>query len=107
MSRTKKEFVDLVGRTLTGHIAKTKKPIQTGWAAFRAIHQPTPEQEQLLRHAYFAGAQHLYACIMAGIDPSHDVTKDDLQMMENVHNELQAFYEEMKKLLIDQPGGSA
>lgn len=54
-----------------------------------------PEQTEMMREAFFAGAQHLFASIMGVLSSDDDdVTDADEQRMENIHNELGRFIDD-------------
>lgn len=52
---------------------------------------PTPAAAEDLRYAFFAGAQHLYGVLMSVMDEGREPTKRDLERMEKVHDELDAW----------------
>lgn len=70
------------------------KIIEAGFALMRmqAI-SPTAPQIQVdeMRFAYMAGAQHVFASMMSGLDPDHDPTPADMRRMALIANELDAF----------------
>lgn len=51
-----------------------------------------PEQIEALRNAFFAGAHHLFACLVAVLDPtSPEPTAADLEKMDAIEAELTDF----------------
>lgn len=70
------------------------KLIEVGWAAMRFYVLPTDApatQIDEMRKAFFMGAQHLYASIMAVMDEDREPTDADMNRMSLIHNELEAF----------------
>ena len=57
-----------------------------------------PEQTEMMREAFFAGAQHLFASVMGMFDSDDDVTDADERRMENIHNELGRFIDDFAVL---------
>jgi hypothetical protein len=89
-------------------LADEGKIIAGGFAALRLAIVPadaSAAQVNDLRIAYFAGAQHLYASMMATLDPGDDPTPADLQRMSLIDAELRAFAQEMQ--LRTAPTGAA
>lgn len=56
-----------------------------------AMQGATPEEVTRARAIYMAGAQHLFASLMAALDPDSDPTPKDLMRMSLIAAELQAF----------------
>jgi hypothetical protein len=84
------------------------KLIEAGWAAFQAIMLAggvPPDQRELLRNAFFSGAQHTFHSIMGVLDAGEEITASDLRRMDLVDKELTTFYDQMKLLLIDKAQG--
>jgi hypothetical protein len=70
------------------------KIIEAGWIGLRAMAVPADApaiQIEEMRNAFFAGAQHLYACIMRTMDPGEEPTDADMARLDKIHDELQAF----------------
>lgn len=70
------------------------KLIEVGWATMRLLVLPpdAPDvQISEMRKAFFMGAQHLYASIMGILEPGAEPTDKDLDRMQLIHNELEAF----------------
>jgi hypothetical protein len=83
--------------------------VEAGFATMCvAILPPDLTQDQVsdMRLAYMAGAQHLFASIMACLDPGSEPTLDDMRRMTLIDKELRAFHAEMK-LRLAKVGGSA
>lgn len=79
---------------LSRKLADDGRLIESGWAALRAIwvaHDAPDEQVNDMRKAFMAGAQHLFASIMIIMDSERDPTVTDLQRMDLIHKELEAF----------------
>lgn len=73
--------------------------VEAGWAGFKLLTIPpnaSPQQLDLMRNAFFAGAQHLFGSIMAGMDEGEQETEADLRRMDNIQKELDAFLVEFK-----------
>lgn len=69
------------------------KVVEGGWQAFVAValQDAPPEQLREMRKAYMLGAQHLWASIFAILDPEAEPTIADMQRMEAIARELDAF----------------
>jgi hypothetical protein len=70
------------------------KIIEAGWLGLRAMTLPPdapPIQIDEMRSCFFAGAQHLFACIMRTLDPGEEPTDADMARLDKIHDELQAF----------------
>lgn len=84
--------LDRVTRELTDQ----GKLIEAGWIGLRLACFPPngnapADQLKSMREAFFAGAQHLFASIMAILEPDAEPTDKDLERMELIQTELQAF----------------
>jgi hypothetical protein len=77
------------------------KLIEAGWISLRIAvidKDASPLQLEEMRNAFFAGAQHLFASMLAVLDPgSEEPTANDLRRMELIADELQAFIDEFSK----------
>lgn len=73
--------------------------IEAGWIALRKLTlEGAPEiQVREMRKAFFAGAQHLFSCIVNLLDDEEEPTADDLRRMEMIHVELEAWTDSMKR----------
>lgn len=84
--------------------------VKGGFALFRAQIIPVDAgqvQVDECRIAFYAGAQHVLACIMAGLDEGIEPTEDDLKRMEYLEAELDAWAVEMLARIAPAPQGSA
>lgn len=75
--------------------------IEVGWLALRlAVVPPDASAVQLrmMRMAYYGGAQHLFASIMGsdGMDAGEEPTEGDMDRMDKIRKELDAFVAELK-----------
>lgn len=72
--------------------------IEGGWRALEAmtLQQASPLQKLEMRKAYFAGAQHLFASIIATLDPGSEATEKDLRRMDLIHQELKNYVASLK-----------
>lgn len=85
---------DKLAAQITKELAEQGKLIEGGWAALRlmAIPPDAPDiQIRAMRMAYMAGAQHLWASIMAIFDSGEEPTQADLKKMELINTELEAW----------------
>ena len=83
---------------LTKELIDQGKLIEAGWIGLRggAIDSnASVMQLQDMRMAFFAGAQHLYASIMIGLDPDKEPTTADMKRMQQIHDELENFSDEL------------
>lgn len=68
--------------------------IEVGWVAFAAALYPDgmpPMQAQALRHAFYSGAQHLFASISVVLDEGEEPTDADLKKFTLIDSELTAW----------------
>lgn len=75
------------------------KLIEAGWVAMKLSVLPQEmgeQQERDMRMAFMAGAQHLFASIMAVMEDDHEPTETDLKRMDLIHAELEAFRKELE-----------
>ena len=101
-----KASVQEAARKLSEGLADAGKIIEGGFAGFSmmVIPKDAPQiQIQEMRMAFFAGAQHLFASIMAVMDSDRDPTERDLHRMSLIHQELEAFSKnfELEHLPVD------
>lgn len=92
----------------TKHLVDEGKLIEAGWVSLKLTAYPngmTPDQEQQLRQAFFAGAQHLIASICSFLEPDADITDKDLQRMNNVQRELDEFIQDYTARFVPTVGG--
>ena len=92
---------DLVDRVTKAAIDNGQL-IEAGWLGLQHAFMP-PEagavQIREMRQAFFAGAQHLFASIISTLEAGTEPTDADLRRMSNIHEELHAFVEQMKREL--------
>lgn len=70
---------------------KSGQTVELGWLALRKMWVPAsaPDYDvQMLRRAFFAGAQHLYASIMRVMDDDREPTANDMAIMARIDKEL-------------------
>ena len=70
------------------------KIIEAGWMGLRSMAVPPNApaiQIDEMRNAFFAGAQHLFSCIMRTLDPGEEPTDADMARLDKIHTELDAF----------------
>lgn len=73
--------------------------IEAGWLALQAVWlhpESPPEQVDMARHAFFAGAQHLFGSIMGILDPVAEPTAADYERMDLIAAELDAFIKDFE-----------
>ena len=84
------KLVDLVSKRLTDE----GRIVEGGWQAMRILcltkDAPATQIDEM-RKAFFMGAQHLYASIMGILEPGAEPTDKDMDRMQLIHNELEAF----------------
>ena len=71
--------------------------IEAGWQTLKMMSvAPNAPQLQVdeMRNTFFAGAQHLFACMMGILDPGAEVTDADFRRMDAISDELEKFYNE-------------
>lgn len=94
---------------LTREMVDKGRLIEAGWISLRltAIPDNAPAiQLEEMRNAFFAGAQHLFASIMAMLEPGEDATNADLTRMTQIEKELDGFIADFE-LKHTKPQGSA
>jgi len=90
---------------LSQKLADNGKLLEAGWVGFRmyVIPQQAPAQQiDEMRIAFMAGAQHLFGSIMTMLDPEDEPTDDDMQRMNLIHKELEAFANELQNKIKDR-----
>ena len=83
---------------LSRDLSDRGKLIESGWVAFRLFVVPAdaPQiQIDEMRHAYMAGAQHLFSSVMTIMEPGNEPTDADLRRMDLIADELDAFAKEL------------
>ena len=94
---------------LTKQLADEGKLIESGWVAYRlvAMHPDAPAvQIDECRMAFMAGSQHLFSSMMTMLDPCEGETDADLNKMDLIHKELEAWVAELR-LKAQRAKGSA
>ncbi len=84
------------------------KIIEAGWVALRlmAIPPDAPDcQIDEMRNAFFAGAQYLYFTLISTVDPGDEPTKADLERMDKIEAELNAFIQDYQLRHFPAEGG--
>lgn len=79
---------------LSRQLADQGKLIEAGWVGCRLkwVPKDAPDVQIVeMRRAYMAGAQHLFASIMTIMDADREPTAADLNRMDLIHKELEAF----------------
>ena len=80
---------------LMKRLADDGKIIEAGWISLRLYGIPPPGapdiQVEEMRRAFFAGAHHLFASIMTVLEPGTEPTANDLERMDKIHRELDAY----------------
>lgn len=100
MSCDRRKFIEEVAIEVTKTYLDEGRLIEAGWAAFRAYcmaADATPVQVTEMRLAFMAGAEHLFASIMVGLESDGEPTADDLRRMDQIHIELAAFSTELQE----------
>lgn len=84
---------------LTRELTDSGKLIEAGWVGLRIacelIDAPA-DQLREMRMAFFAGAQHLFGSIINVLEPGEEPTDKDLQRMDLIHTELDAFIKDFE-----------
>jgi len=83
---------------LTRKLADQGKIIEGGWAGLKIMAVPpnAPQVQVIeMRKAFFAGALHLFSCIMNVLDGSEEPTAGDLRRMVMIERELDEFEKEL------------
>lgn len=94
MNEQQRKLHDEIAKKLTDE----GKLIEVGWATMNAFVLPkdaSPVQRAEMRKAFFMGAQHLYASMMAFLEEGEEPTDTDMNRMSLIHNELEAFRKEV------------
>lgn len=79
---------------ITAKLADEGKIVEAGWQGMRLMVLPpnaSAVQVSEMRKAFFMGAQHLYASIMSFMEEGEEPTDQDMDRMNKIHNELEAF----------------
>jgi hypothetical protein len=79
---------------LTKELADQGKLMEAGWMGFSMMCIPdhAPKlQHEMMREAFYAGAQHLFASVITMFDKGEMPTAQDLERMSKVAEELRIF----------------
>jgi hypothetical protein len=85
---------------LTKELVDSGKLIEAGWTSLRLMVIPLDASAMQLREmrmAFFAGAQHVFGSIMTFMEEGEEPTERDLERMDKIHQELEAFIAEIRK----------
>lgn len=99
MNDEKKKVVRAAAEEITKRLGEQGKLVEGGWRAFMLLtdlDKASEVQRNEMRKAYYAGCQHLFSSIMTIMDPGEEPTEADLRKMDFIHQELEAFVEELK-----------
>ena len=98
MSMSEQEKIDAITAGITKRMSDEGKLIEAGWISLRTTtlaEEISPDQLDLMRIIFFAGAQHLFGSIMMFLsDTGDEPTKEDEDRMEKIDRELNKFIEE-------------
>jgi hypothetical protein len=81
--------------------------IETLWINYRIMVLPAfvPEVQLIeCRRAFYAGAASLFGSIMNSLSPGDDANEQDIQIMEDVQREFEAFGKELDHHMLGQSG---
>ena len=95
----KARLIEAAALGVTKELTDKGKLIEAGFAAFAHFVIPKdapPIQLKEMQLAFMAGADHLFSSIMGILDPGEEPTNKDLERMELIHNELQAFIQDFQ-----------
>lgn len=95
----REEAIRDTAQKIQQHLADQGKVMEGGWQAFEFLcglqNAPTIQKREM-RRAYFAGAQHLFAVLLNTLDSDREPTAADLNRVDLVHKELEAFVAQLK-----------
>lgn len=83
--------------------------IEAGFISLKAMAIPADApliQIDEMRHAFFAGAQHLFSSIMLMLDPDIEPTDNDMRRMNNIQKELDLFIENFQMKHVPTKGSA-
>lgn len=107
MNPDAKELFSIMAKELLNQC----KIVEGGFSGYKTHIFPSglpPFQEEELRNAFFAGAQHLYGTMMAVFSEAGDPSDEDMRNMDAIHTELKEFIKSFKvKHFADSRGGRA
>lgn len=92
---------------LTKALADSGQLIEAGFVGLRMGLPPDLGEGSLdlIRTAYFGGAQHLFASMMVMLEPGSDPTDNDMRRMDSLHTELERWRAEMIVRSAREKGG--
>jgi hypothetical protein len=79
---------------LSKQLTDAGKIIEAGWVGLQLLavsKNASLTQINEMRNAFFAGAQHLFASIMAVMDSDREPTENDMRRMSLIADELEEF----------------
>ena len=83
---------------LSKRLADQGKLVEAGWVVLRTHFERVPGINlDQLRYAYMAGAQHLFASIMTILEEGEEPTEKDLERVDLIHMELEAWAAEERR----------
>jgi hypothetical protein len=103
-----REQRDQIATAATKALMDEGRIIEAGWIGLKimAVPEDAPQvQIDEMRSAFFAGAQHLFASIMTGLDPDAEPTEADMKRLDLIDAELKRFIAEYQTKIPTQ--GSA
>ncbi len=80
-----------------------KKYIQIGWESYRKLVVPDDAPDVQItetRQAFYAGASILFEGLMHGLDAGNEPTDDDLQRMDDIQAEINAFGQQLDRKIL-------
>ena len=83
----------------TKELVDQGKLVEAGWIAMSiiALSKDAPDiQRKEMRKAFFAGAQHLFASMLAMLDSDREPTQLDLERMNQIDEELRRFVDDLR-----------
>lgn len=96
---TPDQLADMLDK-LAAKLADDGKLVEAGWVALRRTcmaPDAPPDQVREMRLAFMAGAQHLFASVMAVLDPGDEPSERDLNRMQLIDAELRAVGDELRQ----------
>lgn len=100
---------DEIIKEITKELINRGKLVELGWQILRiSAIDPEASSAQVddMRTAFFAGAQHVFASILAMLESEDEPTEGDISRMTMIHNELNKFSKEFR-LRFTPPKGTA
>jgi len=97
---TNQADIDAKANALAKAAADRGKLVELGWIGLRKmyLHPNTPPaQVAEMRACFFGGAHHIFASIMALIDPQREPVEADYYVMASIETELKEFIDQFQK----------